>query len=187
MLWNYDQTSSLDMAYHSTERKLFRDGVDLWTQVMSFCKEITNRPQCTSICLGYHRLRQWWPQIQRFPRVRVDIVDSIGSIDSDDRNRTDPQKSIPSPSFTQLIQRYVTQEIFTSYTEGTITSLAELSRSRVMWYWSTRLEYFVSRYNPNYLRNLEADVSFKRSWIFLNIRTYICRIYDEMCSEVEFF
>ena len=29
-----------------------------------FCKEIPNNPHC--ICLGYHRLRQWWPQIQRF-------------------------------------------------------------------------------------------------------------------------
>lgn len=48
MLWNYDQTWSLVMAYHSTERRLLRDGVALWTQMTSFLQG-SNKP--SSLCL----------------------------------------------------------------------------------------------------------------------------------------
>jgi len=43
MLWNFDQTWSVDMAYHSTERRLLREGVALWTQVTSFLQG-NNKP-----------------------------------------------------------------------------------------------------------------------------------------------
>ena len=68
--------------------------ISWWSGFMNTSHELvsrksTNRPHC--IFLGYHRLRQWWAQIQRFPRTRVDIINSIGYFGSDDRNSKDPQ------------------------------------------------------------------------------------------------
>jgi hypothetical protein len=145
VLWNYDQTWSLDMVliwYFTLQSEDY--SVMEWIyehKWRAFCKEITNCPHC--ICLGYHRLRQWLPQIQHFPRVGS--ISSTLPAPSTLTIGTEkiPKKLIPSPSFTRLIQWYVTRDIFKSYTEGTIMSLAKFStktsRSCMMWYWRTRL------------------------------------------------